>query len=289
MEDFIIKTRSGFDVITGYRVNKRFFCHKLSKGNWIISDYNSGLKVADSIQRCEDCWKWVRNENNINNVNEKIEKRMDLIRELISIGRNIREEAKIKVRQPVSEILIDGNNEDLISDLVPLMKEELNVKEIVFIKDLDQYMNFTVKPNFKEVGKILGSKIKEFSQKLLELTNDKISKLNNKENSFEKKINGILNNQILTFYEDKIKVKIEIQNDKVKIIRSTDEYKITMDFQKFLTIEGKYDIKNIGILDLKTKTKELIIKDNKIYIEYILYINNEDLGLNIYEIEYEAI
>ncbi len=94
------------------------------------------------------------------------------------------------------------------------------------------------------------------------------TKLNNKENSFEKKINGILNNQILTFYEDKIKVKIEIQNDKIKIIRSTDEYKITMDFQKFLTIEGKYDIKNIGILDLKTKTKELIIKDNKIYIEY---------------------
>lgn len=115
------------------------------------------------------------------------------------------------------------------------------------------------------------------------------TKLDNKENSFEKKINGILNNQILTFYEDKIKVKIEIQNDKIKIIRSTDEYKITMDFQKFLTIEGKYDIKNIGILDLKTKTKELIIKDNKIYIEYILYINNEDLGLNIYEIEYEAI
>ena len=115
------------------------------------------------------------------------------------------------------------------------------------------------------------------------------TKLNNKENSFEKKINGILNNQVLTFYEDKIKVKIEIQNDKIKIIRSTDEYKITMDFQKFLTIEGKYDIKNIGILDLKTKTKELIIKDNKIYIEYILYIINEDLGLNIYEIEYEAI
>ena len=77
MEDFIIKTKSGFGVITGYRVNKRFFCHKLSKGNWIISDYNSGLKVADSIQKCEDCWKWVRNEDNINNVNEKIEKIKD--------------------------------------------------------------------------------------------------------------------------------------------------------------------------------------------------------------------
>jgi len=106
------------------------------------------------------------------------------------------------------------------------------------------------------------------------------TKLNNKENSFEKKINGILNNQVLTFYEDKIKVKIEIQNDKIKIIRSTDEYKITMDFQKFLTIEGKYDIKNIGILDLKTKTKELIIKDNKIYIEYTNATISETKNIN---------
>ena len=33
---------------------------------------------------------------------------MDLVRDLISIGRYVREETKIKVRQPLSEVLIDG-------------------------------------------------------------------------------------------------------------------------------------------------------------------------------------
>ena len=33
-------------------------------------------------------------------------------------------------------------------------------------------MNFTVKPNFKEVGKVFGKNIKEYTAKLLELTNE---------------------------------------------------------------------------------------------------------------------
>ena len=110
-------------------------------------------------------------------INEKIESRMDLVRDLISLGRNIREEVKIKVRQPLSEALIDAKNEELISDLVDLIKEELNVKEVKFIKDVENYMNFTVKPNFKEVGKVFGPLIKEFQEKLLSLTNSDITKL----------------------------------------------------------------------------------------------------------------
>jgi len=110
-------------------------------------------------------------------INEKIEARMDLVRDLISLGRNIREEVKIKVRQPLSEALIDFKNEKLISDLVDLIKEELNVKEVKFIKDVENYMNFIVKPNFKEVGKVFGPLIKEFQEKLLSLTSSDITKL----------------------------------------------------------------------------------------------------------------
>ena len=110
-------------------------------------------------------------------INEKIESRMDLVRDLISLGRNIREDVKIKVRQPISEVLIDGKNKDLIGDLVDLIKEELNVKEVKFIKDVENYMNFTVKPNFKVVGKVFGPLIKEFQTKLEGLTAEEISTL----------------------------------------------------------------------------------------------------------------
>ena len=106
-------------------------------------------------------------------INEKIEVRMDLVRNLISLGRNAREEAKIKVRQPISEVILDGKNKDVLSDLTDLIKEELNVKEVTFVNDLSDYMNFIVKPNYKVCGKIFGPSIKAFSEKLLTLrTND---------------------------------------------------------------------------------------------------------------------
>ena len=114
-------------------------------------------------------------------IDETIESRMDLVRLLISLGRNIREEVKIKVRQPISECLIDGKNENLIADLTPLIEEELNVKKVIFVNDLSNYMNFMVKPNFKEVGKVFGSKIKLFSEALLNLSIDEITKLQNNE------------------------------------------------------------------------------------------------------------
>ena len=57
---------------------------------------------------------------------------------------------------------MDGKYEDLISDLADLIREELNVKEVVFEKQLDQYMNYGLKPNFKVAGPALGAKIKAF-------------------------------------------------------------------------------------------------------------------------------
>lgn len=114
-------------------------------------------------------------------INLKLEEKMDLVRDLISIGRNVREESKIKVRQPISEILLDKKKEKVIGELTSLIKEELNVKEVIYTDDLSTYMNFMVKPNFKEVGKIFGKNIKEFSDKLLELSNEDINKLENNE------------------------------------------------------------------------------------------------------------
>ena len=114
-------------------------------------------------------------------IDEKLEEKMDLVRNLISLGRNVREENKVKVRQPISEVVLDGKNKQILNDLVDLIKEELNVKEVVFENDLSKYMNYFVKPNFKEVGKVFGSNIKEFATKLENITTDDILKLENGE------------------------------------------------------------------------------------------------------------
>lgn len=96
-------------------------------------------------------------------IDERVEERMDLVRSICNLGRGIREKNGLKVRQPLSEILVDGKYKELISDMVPLIMDELNVKNVVFAEELGKYMNFELKPNFKVAGPVLGKKIKGFA------------------------------------------------------------------------------------------------------------------------------
>jgi len=115
-------------------------------------------------------------------IDEVLEEKMSLVKDLISMGRMIREESKIKVRTPLSEAIIDKVVYDKIGDLVPLIEEELNVKEVISESDLAKYMNLSVKPNYKVVGKILGAKLKDYEKFLSEVD---INELNKEEVKFE--------------------------------------------------------------------------------------------------------
>jgi len=96
-------------------------------------------------------------------IDDNTEKRMDLVRNLVTLGRAARETEKIKVRQPLQKIHVDGEYEAIISDLAPLIMEELNIKEVVFEKNLQEFMNFSLKPNFRTAGPKLGKNVKAFA------------------------------------------------------------------------------------------------------------------------------
>lgn len=102
-------------------------------------------------------------------IDSKLEEKMELARTLVKLGRASREAVKIKVRQPIHKVLIDGKYNSLIGDLIPLIQEELNVKEVIFEDELSKFMDFNLKPNFKEVGPILGSKMKLYASALSKL------------------------------------------------------------------------------------------------------------------------
>ncbi|MDD4035876.1 MAG: isoleucine--tRNA ligase, partial [Bacilli bacterium] len=142
-------------------------------------------------------------KTNLNLINDEIETKMDLVRDLISLGRAAREDAKIKVRQPISEVLVAGKHKELIIDLVPLIKEELNVKKVTFENDLNKFMNFNIKPNFKEAGPIMGSKIKLFSEYLS----------NNKDN-------------ILEEFKTNESIKIKLDNEDFEITKNLLDIRI---------------------------------------------------------------
>ena len=107
----------------------------------------------------------------------KIEEQMDLVRDVCSLGRFAREEANIKVRQPISHLILPLNDKDIIGDLISVIEEELNVKEIIFKEDMSEYLDYIVKPNFKVLGKTLGPKVKELQEILTKLSTKDIALL----------------------------------------------------------------------------------------------------------------
>ena len=105
-------------------------------------------------------------------INPLLEEKMDLVIELISYARNIREEAKIKVRQPISEVILEAKYNEKIGEFESLFKEELNAKEVIWTDDMSKYINVSYKPNFKVVGKVLGSHIGAFTEFLKTISDD---------------------------------------------------------------------------------------------------------------------
>ncbi len=193
-------------------------------------------------------------------VNEKIEKRMDLVRDLISLGRNAREEAKIKVRQPINEVILDGSNESLISDLTDLIKEELNVKNVSFVSDLTKYMTLTIKPNYKVCGKMFGKDINNFANELLSLSQDNINKLQNNE-EIE-----------ITFNGEKIKVNSEMVDIRVNAKEGFDAANMN---NNFIIIDTKLtdELINEGI------AREIVSKVQNLRKEYDFDITDR---INLY-------
>lgn len=99
-------------------------------------------------------------------IDADLEERMELVRTIVNLGRSEREKEKLKVRQPLSKILVDSKYENSISYMVPLIKEELNVKEVEFETKMDDFLDYQLKPDFRAAGPVLGKDIKEFGKVL---------------------------------------------------------------------------------------------------------------------------
>jgi isoleucyl-tRNA synthetase len=96
-------------------------------------------------------------------IDDALERKMGLVRDIVGLGRGIREKERIKVRQPLPAALVDGEYESLIGDMEELIKEELNIKEVRYESDLGKYMDYSVKPDFKAAGPKLGARMKDFA------------------------------------------------------------------------------------------------------------------------------
>jgi isoleucyl-tRNA synthetase len=97
-------------------------------------------------------------------IDEPLEEKMRLVRQAVAMGRALRSRFTIKTRQPLSGftvVLSDHKKIDLIRDMEELVKEELNVKKVIFDSEEERVVSLSAKPNFKKLGRVFGSKMQD--------------------------------------------------------------------------------------------------------------------------------
>jgi isoleucyl-tRNA synthetase len=105
-----------------------------------------------------------------------LERAMDAVRQLATLGRAAREDAKIKVRQPLMRAVCvaPGVDEGLLEQLLPLLAAELNVKQIEFARSGDALVTLKGKANFRSLGKRFGKKTPLAAAAVAAFTSDEL-------------------------------------------------------------------------------------------------------------------
>ncbi|MCF0175094.1 MAG: isoleucine--tRNA ligase [Bacteroidales bacterium] len=96
-------------------------------------------------------------------VDSVLEEKMETAQRVCSMVLALRRKVNIKVRQPLSKMIIPVLNDNLrvqIEAVKSLILNEVNVKEIEFIKDTTGLITKKIKPNFKTLGKAYGAQMK---------------------------------------------------------------------------------------------------------------------------------
>ena len=111
-------------------------------------------------------------------VDKDLEERMEMAQRASSMVLALRRKVNIKVRQPLSRLVIpvlDGRVKDQLEKVKNLLLGEVNVKEAEFISDTAGLITKKIKPNFKTLGKKYGKQMKEIAAFMAVISQQEIS------------------------------------------------------------------------------------------------------------------
>jgi isoleucyl-tRNA synthetase len=113
-------------------------------------------------------------------IDESLEERMQLARQLSSMTLSLRKRTNIRVRQPLSKIIIpvqDKRLERQIEKVADLIRSEVNVKDIEFLSQTEGFLVKTIKANFKLLGPKYGKMMKDVAAAITAFTPQQIQQI----------------------------------------------------------------------------------------------------------------
>ncbi|MBF1683658.1 MAG: isoleucine--tRNA ligase [Selenomonas sp.] len=91
-------------------------------------------------------------------IDPTLEDNMEVVLEVVTLGRAARNAANIKNRQPVGQMYVKAAHE-LPDFFVKIIEDELNIKEVIFRDDMSDFLAYHVKPNFHVLGPKVGKQM----------------------------------------------------------------------------------------------------------------------------------
>lgn len=96
-----------------------------------------------------------------------LDEAMRAVRDIVELGRRIRTEARVKVRQPLLEAVVHHPGDpDALLPLLDQIAEELNVKRVELAESVERFGRWRAKPNFKALGPRLGGQVRQVAAAL---------------------------------------------------------------------------------------------------------------------------
>ena len=121
---------------------------------------------GDSIHLCD------YPEVETHKIDRALEDEVRITREVVSMGRALREKHKLKTRQPLSQVTVVHHGQavhDALERHAALIEDELNVKRLVLVEDDAELCDLSFKANFKTLGRRLGKRMKEAAREIQSL------------------------------------------------------------------------------------------------------------------------
>jgi isoleucyl-tRNA synthetase len=90
---------------------------------------------------------------------ESLEREVEAVRVLVTLGRAAREEVKIRVRQPLRRLFaVVPEGLEIRDEVLALLQDELNVKAVDFLTSMDGLITLAARPNYKVLGPKFGKR-----------------------------------------------------------------------------------------------------------------------------------
>ncbi|MFP4383302.1 MAG: isoleucine--tRNA ligase [Spirochaetia bacterium] len=166
---------------------------------------------------------------------KELERKMEITQTAVSLGRAIRSMHNLKIRQPLKALHLVTRNPDerrILREMEDIIREELNVKDVIFRENEEDLVEYSAKPNYRILGKELGKHMKEGAKKIEALSPTEIQSL----------LEGnVLNIDLGPVAFDLTKENVEVRRNEKENLKVLNEGSLTVALDPEITEELKQE------------------------------------------------